>query len=76
MRLSPEAVSQIATMTDGFSFAYLKELLLSSMIRWVVEMTNTKIEEILVSQIAILQEQINSVTTNSEGRKELETDKK
>ncbi len=76
MRLSPEAVSQIATMTDGFSFAYLKELLLSSMIRWVVEMTNTNIEEILVSQIAILQEQINSVTTNSEGTKELETDKK
>ncbi len=76
MRLSPLSVSKIATMTDGFSFAYLKELLLSSMIRWMAEMTNTGIEEILVSQIAILQEQINSITANSEGTKELETDKK
>ncbi|MDZ8049948.1 MAG: AAA family ATPase [Aulosira sp. ZfuVER01] len=70
MRLSPEAVTQIVAMTNGFSFAYLKELFLSSMIRWMGAMTTTGIEEIMVSQIAVLREQMNSTTASSEGTKE------
>jgi AAA+ superfamily predicted ATPase len=65
MRLSQEAVSQIVVMTDGFSFAYLKELFLSSMIRWMGAMTTTGIEEIMISQIAVLREQMNSTTASS-----------
>lgn len=65
MRLSQEAVSQIVVMTDGFSFAYLKELFLSSMIRWMGAMVNTGIEEIMISQIAVLREQMNSTTTSN-----------
>ncbi|BAZ18086.1 ATPase central domain-containing protein [Calothrix sp. NIES-4071] len=74
IRLAPENVNQIAMMTDGFSFAYLKELFLSSMVRWMGIMTSTRIEEIMVSQIAILKEQMNSITASSEDNKELETE--
>lgn len=70
MRLSPEAITRIAAKTDGFSFAYLKELFLSSMIRWMGAMTTTGIEEIMVSQITILQEQMNTITASSEGAEE------
>ncbi|BAY08874.1 AAA family ATPase [Calothrix sp. NIES-2098] len=73
MHLSPESINQIVAMTDGFSFAYLKELFLSSMIRWMGAMTTTGIAEIMVSQIAVLREQMNSTTASSESAKELET---
>jgi AAA+ superfamily predicted ATPase len=76
MRLSPLAISQIAAHTDGFSFAYLKELFLSSMIRWMGVMTTTGIEEIIISQIAILREQISDIAAIREGINELETAKK
>ncbi|HZU13795.1 MAG TPA: ATP-binding protein [Chloroflexota bacterium] len=35
LRLSPDAVPAMAAATEGFSFAYLKELFLSSMMRWI-----------------------------------------
>jgi AAA+ superfamily predicted ATPase len=66
MQLSPEAIIQIAIATEGFSFAYLKELFLSSMVRWIGTMETMKIEEIMVSQIAILQAQMNSITTSTD----------
>ncbi|OUL21142.1 ATPase [Nostoc sp. T09] len=76
MRMSPETVSQIVVITDGFSFAYLKELFLSSMIRWMGAMATTTIEAIMVSQIAVLREQMNSTTAISEDTREVETAKK
>lgn len=72
MRLSPQAVTQIATMTDGFSFAYLKELFLSSMINWMGNMSNNEIAAIMVTQIAILREQMESKNTSSQFTKEIE----
>lgn len=66
IRLSEEVISQIAAQTDDFSFAYLKELFLSSMIRWMGVMATTKIEDVIISQIPILREQINSITASSE----------
>jgi SpoVK/Ycf46/Vps4 family AAA+-type ATPase len=35
MRLSDEDANTIAAQTEGFSFAYLKELVLSSMMHWI-----------------------------------------
>jgi AAA+ superfamily predicted ATPase len=66
MQLSPSAISQMAIATEGFSFAYLKELFLSSMVRWIGAMETMKIEEIMVSQIAILQTQMNSISTRTD----------
>lgn len=76
MRLSPQAVTQIATMTDGFSFAYLKELFLSSMIHWMGNMSTNGIAEIMVTQIAILREQMESKNTSIQSIQEIEADNK
>ncbi|MBD2358643.1 AAA family ATPase [Tolypothrix sp. FACHB-123] len=72
MRLSPKAVTQIAIMTDSFSFAYLKELFLSAMIYWMGNISTNGIEEIMVTQITVLREQMESTNTSSEPKKELE----
>ncbi|BAY64556.1 ATPase central domain-containing protein [Calothrix brevissima NIES-22] len=74
MRLSPQAVTHIATMTDGFSFAYLKELFLSSMINWMGNMSNNGIEAIMVTQIAILREQMESKNTSIQSTEETNAD--
>jgi hypothetical protein len=76
MRLSPEDVNQIVMMTEGFSFAYLKELFLSSMISWMGTMTTTRIEQIMVAKIAVLREQMNSTNASSKITKELAPAKK
>jgi ATPase family associated with various cellular activities (AAA) len=59
MRISDESITQIAEITDGFSFAYLKELFLSSMMYWMGEMEVGTMEKIMISQVAVLQEQMS-----------------
>jgi hypothetical protein len=68
MRLSDSAVNQIAELTDGFSFAYLKELCVSSMIRWMSAMEPGAMEKMMSSQIAGLREQMISAAKESEKR--------
>jgi AAA+ superfamily predicted ATPase len=69
MRLSPDAVNRIIKITEGFSFAYLKELFLSSMVRWVgVIGDNIGIEEIMISQIGILKTQMSNITASIESQ--------
>lgn len=58
MRLSKAAIAQIAELTDGFSFAYLKELFFSSMSQWMETMTPGTMETIMLSQTSVLREQI------------------
>ncbi|MBN3905172.1 MAG: AAA family ATPase [Nostoc sp. NMS1] len=64
MGLSEQAVIQIVELTEGFSFAYLKELFLSSMIRWMGAMETGALEKIMISQVAILREQMSSTIVN------------
>ncbi|MEH2307287.1 ATP-binding protein [Nostoc sp.] len=65
MGLSEQAVSQMAALTEGFSFAYLKELFLSSMISWMGAMETGALEKIMISQVAILREQMSSTTVSN-----------
>lgn len=60
MRLSDSAITQMAELTDGFSFAYLKELFLSSMIRWMGAMKPGEMEKMMIDQVAGLREQMIS----------------
>ncbi|HEY9603425.1 MAG TPA: ATP-binding protein [Allocoleopsis sp.] len=69
MRLSDSAITHLAKLTDSFSFAYLKELCLSSMIRWMGAMEAGTLEKMAIDQIAGLREQMVSAM------KELETPK-
>lgn len=60
MRLSDTEISQIAELTDGFSFAYLKELCLSSMMQWMKTRTLGTMGQIMMSQVTVLKQQISS----------------
>lgn len=65
MRLSDLAANQIAELTDGFSFAYLKELCVSSMIRWMAAREPGVIEKMMIDQISGLREQMISAAKES-----------
>ncbi len=62
MGLSETGIHHIAQITDGFSFAYLKELFLSSMVRWMGVIELGAMEKIMMEQVAVLAEQMISVT--------------
>ncbi|HET8840667.1 MAG TPA: hypothetical protein VFN35_04330, partial [Ktedonobacteraceae bacterium] len=63
MRLSKEAIIHIAQQTEGFSFAYLKELYLSALMRWVASPQPDIMDKLLGEQIGILQQQMTSAKT-------------
>lgn len=66
MRLSDSAITQVAEHTESFSFAYLKELFLSSMMRWMGAMETGAMEKVMLEQVAGLREQMVSATPESE----------
>jgi hypothetical protein len=45
---------------DGYSFAYLKELFLSSMIQWIAESGSGKMDAAILNRVYLLREQMNS----------------
>lgn len=59
MRLSSTATSEIAELTHGFSFAYLRELILSSKEKWMETRTTGEMDNIMVSQVPVLRQQIS-----------------
>jgi SpoVK/Ycf46/Vps4 family AAA+-type ATPase len=58
LRVSHDGAAHIVNQTDGFSFAYLKELFLSSMMQWMAADESVVMDQILVSQVAQLREQM------------------
>ena len=60
VRLSSEAVQKLSELTEGFSFAYLKELFLSSMMRWVSHTQEGTMEEAMLGQVNTLRDQMVS----------------
>ncbi|MFL5695022.1 MAG: AAA family ATPase [Ktedonobacteraceae bacterium] len=63
LRLSDEGIAKISDLTDTFSFAYLKELFLSSMMRWISKPQGETMEEIMIKQVSVLREQMISTNT-------------
>jgi AAA+ superfamily predicted ATPase len=57
LRLSDEDVAALADGTDGFSYAYLKELFVSSLMRWVGD-ESMRFGAHLLEQIAPLRDQM------------------
>lgn len=57
MRLSGAAVENLVGQTEGFSFAYLKELFLSSMMQWMGERVSGGMDGIALARAEILREQ-------------------
>jgi MoxR-like ATPase len=63
MRLSDEAINSAVEMTGGFSFAYLKELFLSSMMQWMASMRAGDMDAVLADRAAKLREQMSAADT-------------
>ncbi len=60
MKLSEEGMAAIASETEGFSFAYLKELALSSMMSWMNGGEKANMDLEMQNQCKILREQMSS----------------
>jgi hypothetical protein len=55
-----EVIERLVGETEGFSFAYIKELFVSSMVRWMCGPRKGEITPILFEQLALLREQMKS----------------
>lgn len=62
LQLPEVAVPKVAERTEGFSFAYLKELFLSSMMRWINAPRRSRMDVVMLAQVDVLREQISSMT--------------
>lgn len=76
LRLSEAGLPHIADATDGFSFAYLKELFLSSMMRWITAPGPENMDAVMLIQAKALREQMSSQveqpSLNLDGDEEVE----
>jgi hypothetical protein len=61
MRLTAEELALVSIQTDGFSFAYLKELFLSAMMHWIGKAEAGKMPAAVLEQLNILKEQMVSI---------------
>jgi ATPase family associated with various cellular activities (AAA) len=62
LQLSAEGIGKISELTADFSFAYLKELFLSSMMQWITRPGQNTMEQVMMGKIATLREQMVSVS--------------
>ncbi|HTQ10573.1 MAG TPA: ATP-binding protein, partial [Fimbriimonadaceae bacterium] len=60
LQMSEDGIQRTANSTDGYSFAYLKELYLASMMKWIAKPGEQAIDEIIVSQSESLRGQMNT----------------
>jgi hypothetical protein len=67
LQLSPEGISKISELTADFSFAYLKELFLSSMMQWIATPGQSTMEQVMMGKVATLREQMVSLSTLDDG---------
>jgi hypothetical protein len=60
LRLSEPTLPNLVEATDGFSFAYMKELFLSSMMQWMAQGGSQRMDTVVMSRVAVLSEQMIS----------------
>ena len=53
-------IAEIIAQTEGFSFAYLKEMFLSSLMQWISADAQTGMDEILVKRATVLRQQMRA----------------
>lgn len=60
LRLTEDDVNKLSDITDGFSFAYLKELFVSSKMRWIAKPQQGTMAQVMTEQVDRLREQMVS----------------
>ncbi len=58
LQLSEKGATRIVSATDGFSFAYLKELFVASMVKWMSDGRSTSMDDVLLAQTDLLRDQM------------------
>ena len=61
LRLSDPALEIVAGQTEGFSFAYLKELFLSSMMQWIAAPQADAMDAVTLERAAVLRAQMSQM---------------
>ena len=60
MQMSKAVAAGLVGKTEGFSYAYLKELVVSSMIQWISSSEPRSMDKIMLAQVHALRAQMNS----------------
>ena len=60
LKLTAEHLATLVESTDGFSFAYLKELCLSTVLRWMQQRPRDGLAPIFAAQLEVLRAQMRS----------------
>lgn len=60
LRVSESVTTEVVQQTEGFSFAYMKELFLSSMMQWMATTGGKSMDGIILGQVAQLREQMGA----------------
>jgi ATP-dependent 26S proteasome regulatory subunit len=60
MRISEEGTARIVSATEGFSFAYLKELFVASMVQWISSGSAPPMDEVILAQTQLLRAQMTT----------------
>ena len=58
LQVSENGAAQVVRLTEGFSFAYLKELFIVSMVQWMSEGRSRSMDDILLAQTELLRGQM------------------
>ncbi|HSE17498.1 MAG TPA: ATP-binding protein [Pyrinomonadaceae bacterium] len=58
MRISEEGTARVVSWTQDFSFAYLKELFVSSMVQWISLSGGLSMDEVTLAQTKLLRRQM------------------
>jgi AAA+ superfamily predicted ATPase len=60
LRVTEVAASLIVQQTEGFSFAYLKEMFVSSMVQWMSASGKNPMDDVILAQVASLRAQMKT----------------
>lgn len=66
LRLTAQGLRQIADLTDGFSFAYLKELFVSSMMQWMNDAGRIAMDEVTHQRVVLLRREMSELNDRQE----------
>lgn len=69
MRLSEAGVDGLVELTEGFSFAYMKELFLSAMMQWLDSPERGRMDAVIAERATRLREQMRTGGAKKAGKK-------
>jgi ATP-dependent 26S proteasome regulatory subunit len=68
VRLEEEVLTELASLTDGFSFAYMKELFVSAMMQWINSPERQEMGAVILERTARLREQMSRAQGAKKGK--------